>query len=297
MTSSAERQRSVILPALSRASLADDPFTRFDEWLDEVEQSLEGSTALLTLDEFETLESAFAEGRFSEKLVLGMLRHLIQHRPRFKILIAGSHTLDEVHRWAGYLINVQMVKVGYLNEDEALHLIEHPTKDFALRYEPEASRCVLDLTRCHPFLVQLLCAEVVALKNEQDPSVRRHALVADVEAAAPLALSHGSTFFADIEHNQVDASGLALLRFIAAKGERTAASRAELIGQFGGEVDHILANLLQRDLIEPIADGFRFQVELIRRWFAQEGQRNTSVAQWHAGVLGHTAHGTSPRRR
>ena len=28
--------------------------------------------------------------------LLGMLRHLIQHRPRFKVLLSGSHTLDEL---------------------------------------------------------------------------------------------------------------------------------------------------------------------------------------------------------
>jgi hypothetical protein len=49
--------------------------------------------------------------------------------------------------------------------------------------------------------------------------VRRLARLADVEAAVPEALSHGMLFFADITHNQVDASGLALLRFVAAQGE------------------------------------------------------------------------------
>ena len=43
---------------------------------------------------------------------------------------------------------------------------------------------VLALTQCHPFLLQLLCGEVVALKNEQAPDVRRLASVEDVETAA-----------------------------------------------------------------------------------------------------------------
>jgi len=40
-----------------------------------------------------------------------------------------------------------------------------------------------------------------------------------VEAAIPEALSSGSFFFADIQNNQVDAAGLAILRFLAAQGE------------------------------------------------------------------------------
>ena len=201
-----------------------------------------------------------------------MLRNLIQHRPRFKVLLAGSHTLEELERWAGYLINVQVVHICYLKEDEARKLVEQPVKDFALRYEPDASQRVLDLTRCHPFLVQLLCGEIVALKNEQEVAVRRLARLADVEAAAPEALSHGSFFFADIERNQVDADSLALLRALAAQGRRGchesgATGRA---ARRSRSVERSLASLIQRELIEPADGGYRFQVELIRRWFAQK---------------------------
>jgi hypothetical protein len=260
---SAAKQRGLTLPPLARETLAGDPFTHFDEWLDGVEKTLGDNTALLTLDEFEVLESAFAEGRFSETAVLGMLRHLIQHRPRFKVLLAGSHTLDEVQRWASYLINVQVVQIGYLEETEARLLIEQPVKGFALRYEPEASQRAFALTRGHPFLTQLLCAEIVALKNEQDPSVRRLAKLTDVEAAVPEALTSGSFFFADIERNQVDGAGLKLLRMLAGRGEGAVMAQ----GEVSAYPSESLAALARRDLIESTDGGYRFQVELIRRWF------------------------------
>jgi len=261
------RRHGLALPRLPREALASDPFTRFDEWLDEVEGALGQSTALLALDEFETLDSAIAKGRFDEEAILGTLRHLIQHRPRFKVLLSGSHTLDELQRWASYLINAQVVHISYLKEDEARRLIERPVRDFALRYEPRATRRVLDLTRGHPALVQLLCAEIVALKNEQPPAVRRLARLSDVEAAVPEALSRGSLFFADIERNQVDGAGL-LLRFIAAQGEGAVVSQETLARQFPDELERALALLRRRELIEPVDRGYRFQVELIRRWFA-----------------------------
>src|SRR4030095_9378307 len=124
----------------------------------EVEHVVGSDTVLLALDEFEALDRALTEARFSETMVLGMLRHLIQHRPRFKVLLAGSHTLDEVQRWASYLINVQVVHLSYLREDEARQLIECPVKDFALHYEPAASQRVWALTRGHPALVLLVCS-------------------------------------------------------------------------------------------------------------------------------------------
>ena len=268
MIISAKRQSAVTLPPLTRETLENDPFTNFDEWLDKVEQTLEQNTALLMLDEFEVLDSAISKGRFDEEDVLGMLRHLIQHRPKFKVVIVGSHTIEEYQRWANYLVNVQVVHISYLLEHEARQLIENPIEDFTLRYEPDAVERILQLTRCHPFLVQLMCSELVALKNEQDPSVRRLATLADVEATIPEALSTGSFFFADIQNNQVDTTGLEILRFIAAKGEQAIVGKETIALEFENK-DYLssIKLLLQRDLIEELDDGYKFQVELIRRWF------------------------------
>jgi hypothetical protein len=270
MINSAKKQ-AVTLPVLTREKLANDPFTYFNEWLNEVEQVLEQNIGLLMLDEFEVLDSAVNKGRFDEQDVFGMLRHLIQHRPRFKVLLAGSHTIEEYQRWASYLINVQVVHISYLKENEARQLIEHPVKDFTLRYEPEAVERVLQLTRCHPFLVQLLCSEIVALKNEQDPSIRRLARLEDVEAAVPQALSSGQFFFADIQNNQVDAAGRDILRFIAAQGEGAVVSHKTIFQHFPNVADSTIKLLLQRELIEKqvINNGYCYQIELIRQWFNQ----------------------------
>lgn len=267
MRNSAEDHRDLILPPLTREALAADPFTCFDEWLDEVEQTLTQKTVLLALDEFEALESVLAKERFDEEDVLGMLRHLIQHRPRFKVLLAGSHTLEEFQRWASYLINVKVVHISYLKKAEARQLIEQPVKDFPLNYEFDAVERVLQITRCHPLFVQLLCAEIVALKNEQDSAIRRLVTLSDVEAAVPKALKSGEFFFADIQNNQVNAMGLEILRFMATLGEGAIVSRKKLSSRVSEGLDNALDLLLQRELIEQMGEGYRFQVELIRRWF------------------------------
>lgn len=263
---SARRQRGLTLPPLSHEALVRDPFTRFDEWLDKVEEAMGEGRALLAMDEFEALEEAFLEKRFNPDEVLGTLRHLIQHRPRFTVLIAGSHTLDEVQQWAAYLINVQVAHLSYLSEGEARRLIEHPVKDFSLLYEPEAVERILHLTHCHPYLVQLLCYQIVAYKNEQDPKVRRWATVSDVEAAVPEALSQGSIFFFDLR-NQVDAEGQRMLRLLALEGAGVAVRTDHLFMKFGNFFQETLEQLLHREIIEPVEDGYRFQVELVRRWF------------------------------
>jgi hypothetical protein len=273
MKVSAEQQRRVALPSLKREALSADPFICFDDWLNAVEQNLDGHSlkiVLLALDEFEALDDALKKGRFEEQAVLGMLRHLIQHRPRFRILLAGSHTLEEFQHWASYLINARLIHLSYLNEAETRQLIEQPIEDFALRYEPEASRRVLELTRGHPFLVQLLCSEIVALKNKQNLDERRLVCLDDVEMAVEPALDHGSFYFADIHHNRVDETGLVVLRCLAGAGDDGVASPERIAEQVPpAELDRALALLCQHELVEAVDGGYRFQVELIRRWFVK----------------------------
>jgi hypothetical protein len=268
MGESALRQRGLALPELDRETIERDPFIAFDEWMTAVERLVGNGTGLLMLDEFEVLDRAIQRGRFDEEAILGMLRHIIQHRPRIKVLLAGSHGLSEFRRWSSYLINAQVVHIGYLGPDEARKLIEQPVKDYELRFTPDASARALALTRGHPFLVQLLCAEIVALKNDQTPERRRLADAVDVDTAVDAALDSGDMFFADIAYNQLDGDGVALLRQIAAAGEGAVVPPAGL-GSQPNPLEGALGQLMRLDLIETCDGGHRVQVELIRRWFAR----------------------------
>ncbi|CAN5431411.1 hypothetical protein BH10CHL1_BH10CHL1_23490 [soil metagenome] len=89
-----------------------------------------------------------------------------------------------------YAVRFQPI-ANALKFEEACPLIERPVKDFMLSYAV-ASQRMLALTRGHLALTQLLCDEIVALKNQQPSSQRRLATLADVEAAVESALAHGS---------------------------------------------------------------------------------------------------------
>jgi hypothetical protein len=259
---------------LTRDSFQADPFTIFDDWLDDLEQRMveQGrTTLLLALDEFEALDIAFASQRLNPDAVLGTLRHIIQHRPRFKLLLAGSHTLDEFQPWASYLINAQTIHLSYLCEQETRQLIERPMQNFPLAYTPEATHRVFALTRGHPYLVQLLCSEIVIHKNAQEPTERRQATLADVEATLPLTLARGHPFFTDIAMNQVDDGGRRLLHLLARLEREQGADRALLGQHFSDEAElsATLASLVRRELLEEVAGRWRFQVALIQQWFSQ----------------------------
>jgi len=264
-----EKYPNIKFPPLNEDTLRTDPFTRFDEWLDKLEQATGDKTLLLALDEFVTIDEAFEDKRLQPAEILGMFRHLIQHRPRFRLLFAGTHTFADLQHWASYLINVQTVQIGYLSEEEARQLIEQPIKYFPVRYTPEASQRLITVTRAHPALVQLVCGELIQLKDGQNVEKRLKVEIDDVEKATKRALSVGSFFFADIEQNQVDDTGRAILYFIASHGEGIPVSQTALSTQFGNNLEKTLASLKQRDIIEAQEDGYCFQVEMIRQWFVK----------------------------
>jgi hypothetical protein len=280
MVKSARAQRRLVLPALALDALTAGPFTAFSAWLDAVEAVLEreNAVALLALDEFEVL-MRLLDRRINTADFTDLLRHLIQHRPRFKLVLAGSHTLEEFFPLAGALINLEVLKITYLTSDEARHLIEHPVKDFALGYTPAAVQAVLELARGHPYLLQLLCYELIWLKNEQPPERRYLAEPVDVGEAAGRALATGATFFAALQNECADAGALAVLRAAAtspeegppAPQEAAGCPRAALAAAAPSDaaLDDALKFLLHHDVLETADGGYRFQVELVRRWFAQ----------------------------
>lgn len=246
-------------PPLTREQLQTDPFGEFDEWLDQVKQSLGDRTLLLTLDEFEALAKAFEKQRLDEELVLGMFRHWIQHRSWFKILIAGSHSLDEFPQWASYLINMETINISYLQAEEAQRLIEMPVKNFTLRYLPSAVQKILLFTRGHPALIQLLCKEVV--RHAQETQCYRVS-PEDVEAVIPSVFAHGRELFIHLSHQPVEEKKV--LHFLAPQEKPV---RLDQLIQHFGKIEEVIAQLIRQELIELTSHGYVFQVELIRRWF------------------------------
>lgn len=273
MSSQLLSQRGTTIEHPSRQDLASDPFVVFDVWLDRFSERLHDLSALLMLDEFEQLDAALRAGRFDAQPLLGMLRHMVQHKPKFRVLLAGSHMLSEVSAWSSYLINVRTIKLGCLRDDESRQLVEKPMPDFALQYHPAALSLVLSLTSGHPYLLQLLCARIIEMKNQQDEAQRFFATVFDVEAAIEPVLDDAVLVFGEITANQISSPGLTALQMLAQRGQGAvllpSESNLSTLVCDGQTWD----SLVQRDLVELTERGYRFQNELFRRWFSSHRAR------------------------
>jgi uncharacterized protein len=132
------KKHNLSLPRIDPDDFHPDPFPALQRWMDRAEQSIKGKRFLWCLDEYERLSEVVAVT--NSRAPLNFLRHIIQHRQQYWILLfSGFRTLEELEPyWSDYLINTQSLRVTYLHRTEAIELIQHPIPDFPDIYSPEA---------------------------------------------------------------------------------------------------------------------------------------------------------------
>ena len=214
-----------------------------------------GKRFLLCLDEFERLEELIAVT--NSRAPLNFLRHIIQHRPAWTLLFSGSHTLDEIEDyWSDYLINTREVRVSYLEQPEAEELIVHPVPDFPDIYVPETVERIIYWTRCQPYLLQLLCCELVDYLNKKycENALNIKATPQDVDEIIPKALISGNPYFDELWRNSLKEQQRECMRNLINKVTPTPENRK------------IWRKLIQKEILEDDSvGGVRFQVPLIER--------------------------------
>ena len=118
------------------------------------------------LDEFELVEIMINEGAL-DKGLLGFWRGLIEVYPWLIMVFAGLHTLAEMTEdyWNPLYGSVINLRVSFLNSAATRRLITQPTPDFPLDYDPGAIAAIETLTFGQPYLVQLICHELVTVST------------------------------------------------------------------------------------------------------------------------------------
>src|SRR5947209_9310581 len=112
---------------------------------------------------------------------------MIQYHPQIALLFSGVRAFSEMGsatgvNWSGYFVNVQALKVSFLHQEEARHLIVHPNEDYPAEqiFGEGVVEQIIGETNGHPFLVQALCSELIDALNIER---RERAEVADVRRA------------------------------------------------------------------------------------------------------------------
>ncbi|MEH2084968.1 MAG: hypothetical protein V7K89_34850 [Nostoc sp.] len=250
--------RTVNLPNPDAKKLAEDPFPALQTWFTEIERSNRSQRFLLCLDEYERLDEVVKAT--SSRAPLNFIRNLLQYQQNWIVIFSGSHELSELDDyWSDYLINTRALRMTYLQESEARDLILHPVENFTNIYEPTAVDAIIQLTRCQPFLVQLVCYELVEslngdIRKNQGNADTVKATAQNVEEIIPQVLEVGVQYFRELWTSLADSDRSLLRRIIH--------------GETPTQQDKgVVRKLTRKEMLTQ--EGNAFQVPLVQKYIEQ----------------------------
>jgi hypothetical protein len=255
------RCQGIELPIIpTRKEFLETPYIALEDWLEQAIPRLGERRLLLNLDEFEKIGTAINEKRLSINL-FDELRHLIQHYDSLAFLFSGVQTLDELGpNWSSYFISVVPLEMTYLEPDEAESLLTDPDPEFALRYDRGIVEEIIQLTRCQPYLLQLLGSALVTQANLNHTQLVTPDLL---QAAIPEAFTNGEPYFTNV---WTEFTGNNPAEIIAGQEFLLELANGLAPGHVQDLTDAAIRRLRRYHVIEQTDNGYVFEVPLLERW-------------------------------
>lgn len=254
-------QRISLMALPQRKEFYEAPYPLLEDWLEDALPALGRRRLLLTLDEFEKLGTALTEQRLSVGL-LDELRSLIQHQERLAFLFSGVQTLAELGpNWSSYFISVVPMETLYLEPQEAEDLMLDPDPDFDLRYDTGILPEILRLTRCQPYLLQLLGSAMVTQANLAHTQRITFPLL---QAAIEMALTQGDPYFTNV---WTEFTGTTAAEILAGQAylQRLASDRPPP-DLSHPDTQNAIRRLHRYHVIETVEGNDRIEIPLIEQW-------------------------------
>jgi hypothetical protein len=266
------RCQGIELPIMpTRKEFLETPYIALEDWLEQAIPRLGERRLLLNLDEFEKIGTAIKEKRLSLNL-LDELRHLIQHYDSLAFLFSGVQTLDELGpNWSSYFISVIPLEMTYLEPDEAEGLLTNPDPEFALRYDRGIVEKIIQLTRCQPYLLQLLGSALVTQANLNHTQLVTLDLL---QAAIPEAFTNGEPYFTNV---WTEFTGNNPAEIIAGQEFLLELANGLAPGNVQDLTDTAIRRLKRYHVIEQTDKGYVFEVPLLERWVRERAVKNNNV--------------------
>ncbi len=253
-----------------RQDFLETPYIALEDWLEQAIPRLGERRLLLNLDEFEKIGTAIKEKRLSLNL-FDELRHLIQHYDSLAFLFSGVQTLDELGpNWSSYFISVVPLEMTYLEPDEAESLLTNPDPEFALHYDRGIVDDIIQLTRCQPYLLQLLGSALVTQANLNHTQLVTPDLL---QAAIPEAFTNGEPYFTNV---WTEFTGNNPAEIIAGQEFLLELANGLAPGHSQDLTDAAIRRLRRYHAIKQTDNGYVFEVPLLERWVRERAVKNSN---------------------
>ncbi|MFZ1474245.1 MAG: hypothetical protein WAV79_15085, partial [Anaerolineae bacterium] len=266
---------------LSLDALADrgqNAYSLFETLLVQATEAAGKRTLLLMFAEYEILERLVDGGRLSAD-IFPYLKSLMEQPRRLALLFAGSRPLEEMRSqywdWARTFSSGRYKRISFLTHGEARHLIVDPVKSF-LTYNELAVAAILRLGAGHPYVTQGICFTLVDAALQED---RKTVTLDDVALAVTDLVENPLPHMIYLwnEANRAERLVLAGLAAFLTDGDAwlsAAALTAQLEPHHSGltpdQERTALAALVRQELLERQDDRFRYRIDFLRHWIAED---------------------------
>lgn len=237
---------------------------------------------VLLLDEFDVLDrvrAADLPDTAAAHTLLPLVRRVLGTDPRLAFLFTVGRRAEDLSLDFTATFRTSLVReVWVLDRASAESLVRQAQANGTLRFSEGAVAHILDLTSAHPYLTQLLCQRVWERAYRTGPTTLPRVGKRDVEAAVADALAVGEQAMIWVWNGLSPAERVYAAALAAIPGAGQGASVESVLEALSGcaarlltrEVELASRDLVQRRVLETAeAGGYRFAVELFRRWVCQ----------------------------
>jgi branched-chain amino acid transport system substrate-binding protein len=264
-----------------KLDLGDDPETTFREHLTELLNKLPLEQSLVLLfDEFDVLDDPNNENEQAASIVFfPYLRQLLDiDRQRLNFVFVIGRKIDDMTKIAKSLFKTAPTKrVSLLNKGDTIKLIRLSESNETLDWTDETIEEIWQLTSGHPYLTQHFCSHVWENIYDNNPDKKPIVTLKDVKAVEEQSDILGAS------RNALEWlwDGLPLAAQVIASALAEAGTKGmsqvelyNLLSQGGvqmviRELNEAPRLLVDWGIIEKTDDGYRFRVELLRRWVTE----------------------------
>ncbi|EDN71117.1 conserved hypothetical protein [Beggiatoa sp. PS] len=254
-------------------NLGDAPETTFRQWLPELLNHLSQEASLVFLfDEFDVLDDP--ESEKAAATFFPYLRDLLpidQKHLNF-VFVIGRKVDDLTNIALSLFKGISAVRVSLLNQQDTIELIRLSETNNSLIWAKNAIETVWKQTGGHPLLTQRLCSRIWERLYTDDPEDTPSVTPKEVEAAIPDTLSVSSNALEWLWNGLPPVERM-IVSVLANVGAKPVPKNQldSLLRESGIQlVIQDLQTLQDWDLIEFVEEGYRFRVELLRRWIADD---------------------------
>ncbi len=259
----------------------------------------EDQRLVLLFDEFDVLDIRQEEElapTAAARALFPYLRRLMIDEPRVSfVFVVGRKAADLGMELKATFKSSRYYPISVLDRNSAIELVRSAEREQSLYFADAAVERILALTGRHPFFTQLVCKSLFEKLYfwGKPPASVPTITAADVDKIVPVVIETSDNVFEWIWDGLSPAEHFIFSSIAAGTSEATTITEKDLVNILQRqEIRGVIqarqltpAKLTEHDVLTPVDGGFRFFIELMRRWVVERKPPSKAMGDLDRAIL------------